>query len=78
VRATPLSSLFLIEGLVAREFLGRRIEANRPESNIVGVGRADSVLQPDLRLLAIAAAFSFPAAFSSFLVTESEAFGLPS
>jgi hypothetical protein len=26
---------FLIEGWLPREFLGRRIEANRPESNIV-------------------------------------------
>jgi hypothetical protein len=34
----PFSGLFLIEGLVARKFLGRRIEANRPESNIVERG----------------------------------------
>jgi hypothetical protein len=42
------------------------------------VGRADLLLQPALRLLSSAAAFSFPAAFSSFLVSKSEAFGLPS
>jgi hypothetical protein len=64
--------------VAAREFLGRRIEATRPESNIVELGGPILLLQPDLRLLSIATAFSFPAAFSSFLVTESEAFGLPS
>jgi hypothetical protein len=42
------------------------------------VGRVDLLLQRVLQLLSIATAASFPAAFSSFLVTESEAFGLPS
>jgi hypothetical protein len=63
----------VIEGLVAGEFLGRRIEANRPESKIVDRGGSISLCNLTCDFFQSLLPFLFRRLlffFSSFLVTE--------